>query len=124
MLRHGTTSIMVNNSVIKPIPKNKNKSLSDSDNYRAISKNTVISKIIDHILISLLDDSLLTSAYQFAYKKGFSTSLCSFLVFETIQYYKSQGSNVYRLSLDCTKAFDKVQFSKLFNTLVEKEMCP
>ena len=43
MLRHGTTSIMVNKSVIKPIPKNKNKSLSDSDNYRAISKNTVIS---------------------------------------------------------------------------------
>ena len=28
------------------------------------------------------------------------------------------------LSLDCTKAFDKVQFSKLFNTLIEKYICP
>ena len=36
MLRHGTTSQIINKSVIKPIPKNKQKSLSDSNNYRAI----------------------------------------------------------------------------------------
>ena len=28
------------------------------------------------------------------------------------------------LSLDCTKAFDKIQFSKLFNTLIDKDICP
>ena len=28
------------------------------------------------------------------------------------------------LSLDCTKAFDKVQFSKLFNALVKRDICP
>ena len=54
----------------------------------------------------------------------FTTSLCSFLLLETIQYFKSRGSNVYMLSLDCTKAFDKVQFSKLFDTLIEKDICP
>ena len=124
MLKHGTTNQTVNKSVIKPIPKNKSKSLSDINNYRAISKNTIISKIIDYTLMSLIDDKLITSVYQFAYKKNFSTSLCSFLVLETIQYYKSRGTNVYMLSLDCTKAFDKVQFSKLFNTLIEKAICP
>ena len=66
----------------------------------------------------------MTSFYQFAYKKEFSTSLCSFLVLETIQYYKSRGSDVYMMTLDCTKAFDKVQFSKLFNTLIDKDICP
>ena len=118
MLKHGTTSNKINKSIIKPIPKCKSNSLSDSNNYRAISKNTVISKIIDNVIISLIEEKLETSDYQFAYKKGFSTSLCSFLVLETIQYYKSRGSNVYMLSLDCTKAFDKVQFSKLFRTLI------
>ena len=122
MLKHGTTSQIINKSVIKPVPKNKSQSLSDSNNYRAISKNTIISKIIDHVLISLINDKLITSAYQFAYKKDFSTSLCSFLVLETIQYYKSRGSNVYMLSLDCTKAFDKIQFSKFLNTLIEKDI--
>ena len=98
MLKHGTTNQTINKSVIKPIPKNKSKSLSDSNNYRAISKNTIISKIIDYVLISLIDDKLITSAYQFAYKKSFFTSLCSFLVLETIQYYKSRGANVFMLS--------------------------
>ena len=36
-----------------------------------------------------------TTDYQFAYKAGFQTSLYSFLVAETISYYRSRGSNVY-----------------------------
>ena len=65
-----------------------------------------------------------TSSYQFVYKAGFSTSLCSFLVAETISYYRSRGSNVYMVSLDATKAFDRVQYSKLFNKLIDRNICP
>ena len=65
-----------------------------------------------------------TTDYQFAYKTGLSTSLCSFLVAETINYYRSRRSNVYMISLDATKAFDRVQYSKLFNKLIDKEICP
>ena len=36
MLKHGTTNQIINESIIKPIPKNKHKSMSDSSNYRAI----------------------------------------------------------------------------------------
>ena len=64
-----------------------------------------------------------TSDYQFAYKAGLSTSLCSFLLAETISYYRSRGSNVYMLSLDATKAFDRSQYSKLLNKLIDKEIC-
>ena len=124
MIKHGSTSTLVNKAVIKPIPKNKQKSLSDSKNYRAICKNSIQSKILDYIIIYQIENKLTTSPYQFAYKSGFSTSLCSFLVAETIQYYKSRGANVYMLSLDATKAFDKVQYSKLFNELMDREICP
>ena len=123
MIKHGITSKLVNKAVIKPIPKNKQRSLSESSNYRAICKNTIISKILDYILIQQLENKLQTSPYQFAYKSGFSTSLCSFLVAETIQYYRSRGSNVYMLSLDATKAFDKVQYTKLFKLLIKREIC-
>ena len=124
MLCHGCSSQAINKSIIKPIPKDKKKSLSDSKNYRAIAKNTIISKIIDNIILSLISNELSTSDYQFAYKKNFSTTLCSFLVAETIQYCKSLGSNVYMLSLDASKAFDRVQYSKLFNNLIERNICP
>ena len=123
MLRHGTASEVLNKSIIIPIPKNKNNSLSESKNYRAISKNSIISKLIDHVLINLIGEKMNTSDYQFAYKAGLSTSLCSFLVAETISYYRSRGSNVYMLSLDATKAFDRVQYSKLFNKLIDKGIC-
>ncbi len=68
MLRHGTTSQIINKSIIKPIPKDKHKSLSDSSNYRAISKNSIISKIIDYVIMQLIDDKMKTSTYQFGYK--------------------------------------------------------
>ena len=124
MIKHGFSSELINTSFIKPIPKNNQKSLSDSNNYRAISKNTILSKIIDYIIIDKVGEKLKTSMYQFAYKENYSTSLCSFLVAETIQYYKSHGSTVFMLSLDASKAFDLVQYSKLFKLLIERNICP
>ena len=72
--------------------------------------------------MQIIGEKLKTSSFQFAYKTGFSTSLCSFLVAETISYYRSRGSNVYMLSLDATKAFDRVQYSKMFSTLIDRNI--
>ena len=71
-----------------------------------------------------MKDKLSTSHLQFAYKSDSSTALCTFLVIETIQYYRSRGSSVYALLLDATKAFDKVKFSKLFELLITRNVCP
>ena len=46
------------------------------------------------------------------------------MVLETMQYYRSKGSNVHVLLLDASKAFDRLNYVKLFNKLLHNKMCP
>ncbi len=50
-------------------------------------------------------------------------SLCTAMVQETISYYVHNGSNVYGLMLDASKAFDCVNYCKLFCILLDKKVC-
>ena len=43
---------------------------------------------------------------------------------ETINYYIKQGSSVIVSLLDCSKAFDRVSYNRLFRILSNKGMCP
>ena len=94
MLKHGFSCEAFNEVVIKPIVKDRRKPNNDSDNYRAIAPNGTLAKLLDYIIIDVFHDIFETCDYQFAYKSSFSTTLCSFMVVETIQYYRSKGNNV------------------------------
>ena len=43
---------------------------------------------------------------------------------ETISYYNANGSNVYALMLDASKAFDRVNYCKLFRVLLKRKESP
>ena len=104
-------------SSIIPLPKNTKMALSDSDNYRSIAISSLLSKIFDHIIIEQQSKYLITSDYQFGFKPKSSTTLCTTMVLETIQYYTMSGAKpVYLLLLDASKAFDKVSYNMLFTT--------
>ena len=91
MLRHGYTDNIFNLIYFSPLVKNKRQDLSDSNNYRAIALNSLFGKIIDYIFINFFKNIFRSSDYQFAYKKDFSTTLCSFIMTETIQYYRQRN---------------------------------
>ena len=124
MLKHGFSCEAFNDVVIKPIVKDKRKPNNDSDNHRAIAPKSTLAKLLDYIIIDVFQDILETSDYQFAYKSSFSTTLCSFMVVETIQYYRSKGNNVFVSLLDFSKAFDLVRYDKLFKLLLDRNLCP
>ena len=46
------------------------------------------------------------------------------MVKETIQYYLQNGSNVYDTVLDATKAFDRIDFCKLFREMMKRKIPP
>ena len=124
MLCHGHAPHHILLSTIVPIIKDKRKSCHDSNNYRGIALSSILGKIIDNIIIKSQLNVLSTSDMQFGFKEKCSTTQCTFVVSEVINYYVSNKSNVYCILLDASKAFDRVNFVKLFQVLIAKNMCP
>ena len=60
MLVHGVIPSDISVSTLIPIPKNKKKSLNDSDNYRAIALGGIIGKLLDKIILYKYSDSFIT----------------------------------------------------------------
>ena len=124
MISHGFSNDVFNTIIFNPILKNARKNRCDSDNYRAIALNSMFSKLLDYIVLDYFKEELCSSDFQFAYKSDFSTTLCTFLVKETIEYYINNNSNVFATFLDCSKAFDCVKHDKLFEILMNRGICP
>ena len=102
---------------ISPIIKNKKGKISDPDNYRPIAKATVLSKVLETVLLEKMGPFLRTSDNQFGYKKGLSTDTCVLALKETIAKYKDKQSNVFVSFLDASRAFDRVCYPVLFKIL-------
>ena len=124
MLSHGISNDLLNRSLIISIPKDKRKSLCNSNNYRGISLSTIFNKLFEYIILEKIKSSISSENCQFGFKDKHSTSLCSALLNQTIQYYINGGSNVFVLFLDASKAFDRVKHNVLFDFLINRGVCP
>ena len=50
--------------------------------------------------------------------------LCTFVAQEVINYDVNNKSSVYCVLLVASQAFDRVNYVKLFNLLLKRQMCP
>ena len=48
--------------------------------------------------------------------------MCSMVLKEIISYYSNKGSDVYVCLIDASKAFDRVNFCKLFDILLRRKI--
>ena len=120
MIRHGYTANDLLYSSIVSIPKNMRGSLCSSDNYRGIALCCSVCKVIDMVIMDLYGKYLQTSDLQFGFKPGHSTTLCTAVYLETVDYYVRRNTDVYSCLLDASKAFDKVHYGKLFKLLISR----
>ena len=95
ILSHRCRNEIFNRSIIIPIVKDKRKPDVFLSNYRAISLCLVLCKILEYLILDSLSELLQSDEYQFAYKENHSTVLCTSMVLNTIEYYKSYNSNVF-----------------------------
>ncbi len=124
MISHGFAPGGFRLATLIPIPKNKRKSLNKSSNYRAVALSSILGKVLDHIFLIKYSDILFSSELQYGFKKKHSTTQCTFVVNEIIQYYMNNGSNVNAILLDASRAFDRVNYVKLFVLLKKRKLCP
>ena len=74
---HGYTPNSCLNTTIVPICKNKNGNMSDTSNYRPVAVATVVSKLLDHYILSNISLFLGTADNQFGFMAGHSTDQCT-----------------------------------------------
>ena len=104
-----------------PIPKVKGLP-GLSDKYRAITLISCFMKLFDYMILDNQKQALDTDNLQFGFKPNSSTIICSSLVSEISRIFKSHGSSVHAVMLDATKAFDRIEYARLFNILLNKGM--
>ena len=124
MLLHGFSCNIFDLIKFSPLIKDKRKSHNDSNNYRAIAINSCVCKILDYVILDYFNDFFNSNDRQFAYKQKCSTTQCTFVLSETVEYYIKRNSKIIVTLIDCSKAFDRVNYKKLFNILYGKGMCP
>ena len=122
MIVYGIVSEDLLVSCVVPIPKGKNVNSTNSENYRGIALSSILGKCLDRIILNRYADKLMTSPYQFGFKRHHSTTMCTMVLKETIHYYTTNKGRVFCTLLDATKAFDRVKYCKLFQCLVDKNL--
>ena len=92
---------------------------SDFTNYRGIA---LFGKLFDSYVLSRYESFLTTSNLQFGFKRGHSTSMCTMILEEVADYYRTHSNDVYCTILDANKVFDHVEYCKLIRLLITKRL--
>ena len=121
-LIHAHVSNVLMVATIIPLLKDKLGDVESSDNYRSIALSSVILKIYDWIVMTLFGDRLNLDELQFSYQKNCSTTMCTWLVVETVSYFTRNGNDVHSCFMDMKKAFDMVKHGTLFKKLVDRKL--
>ena len=81
---------------------------------------SVLSKIIENILLDRLSSYLTTNPNQFGFKAKHGTDMCIYSLKEIINTYKYLNGCIFTCFLDASKAFDRVKHSVLFKKLINR----
>jgi hypothetical protein len=117
---HGYLPSVIMKSNIVPVIKDKAGDSSDKSNYRPIALCSILSKILEIVLLKKVSSFLTSSDHQFAFKSGHSTDLCIYVLKEIISHYLSHATPVFACFMDASKAFDKVNHWSLFDKLLSR----
>ena len=111
-LIHGHLTLLLLLATLVPIIKDKLGSINVSKNYRSIAISSILLKLIDWIFIILFGSNFGLNDFQYAYQAGCSTTMCTWAVLETVDYFINYGSDVFTCAMAMTAIGAKNTFLK------------
>lgn len=119
-LIHGHFTNVLLLCTLIPIVKDSSGSHQESSNYRLIAISALILKILDYAILELFEPKLKPCTMQFGFQPRSSTTMATWTLTETINYYTNRGGPVYLCLLDLSKAFDNIKLDMLFEKLNQR----
>ena len=119
LLIHGFLPDSMLSVVLVSVIKDKCRKINDSDNYRPIALASVISKVVEKILLNRMPDVLLTTCNQFGFKSKLGTDTCIYALKESVENHRGLDGSMFMGFLDASKAFDRLKHSLLFQKLID-----
>ncbi|XP_062609777.1 uncharacterized protein LOC134271591 [Saccostrea cucullata] len=120
-LSESTVPTSLKNAVVRPLLKKQGLDKEVLKNYRPVSNLPFISKILENVVNSRLEDHLqsnhLHDRQQSAYRVYHSTETALLRVHHDITSALDKGSSVVLLMLDLSAAFDVIDHNVLINRL-------
>ena len=117
---HGFLPDSMLSTVLVPIIKDKTGRIDRMDNYRPIALASVMSKVVEIILLNRISKLLSPCSNQFGFQQKLGTDTCIYILKEIVEKYRSLNGCIFMCFLDASKAFDRVKHSVLFSKLVRR----
>ena len=119
-LVHGILPESMLSVMLVPVIKDKTGKITAKDNYRPIALASIVSKVIEIILLDRMEMYLGTKPNQFGFKKKLGTDMCIYAFKEIVDAYHTLNGSIFARFLDASKAFDRVNHGTLFEKLVRR----
>jgi hypothetical protein len=120
LLLHGFMPTDMISVVLIPLIKDKSAKITSLSNYRPIALASIMSKIIESVILDRIQDYIYTNPNQYGFKPNLGTEMPIYLIKEIIDRYRSLNGNVFVCFLDASKAFDRVNHDLLFSKLLRR----
>ena len=85
--------------------------------YRAVASSSLILKLLDYVILDVWGEQLASDSLQFGYKRGTSTTDCSWLVTSVADHFRRHDSPIMIATLDAKQGFDRCSWIKIFESL-------
>lgn len=106
--------------VLVPLIKDKSAKINSKSNYRPIAIASVLSKVLESVILERISEFVTTHDNQFGFKAKLGTDISIYLLKELTDKYKCLNGNVFMCFLDASKAFDRVNHNLLFSKLLKR----